>query len=134
MGVIEEVSRTLVDRMADQFLLRLMRDPYVENLWEIISTSMKVPPRELMEIVLRAEKGKPLGRPFGSVEHFSPWQDLMFNPVHLVRLPTADAQSVETKVVLGPKAKRPLELKIPIILSGMSYGGALSKQARIALA
>lgn len=134
MGVIEEVSRTLVDRMADQFLLRLMRDPYVENLWEIISTTMKVTPRDLMEIVLRAEKGKPLGRPFGTVYHFSPWQDLMFNPVHLVRLPTADPQSVDTKVVLGPKAERPLELKIPIILSGMSYGGALSKQARIALA
>jgi len=134
VGVIDEVSRTLVDKIADQLLLRLMRDPYVENLWEIISTTMKVTPRDLMEIVLRAEKGKPLGRPFGSVYHFSPWQELMFNPVHLTRLPTVDPQSVETKVTLGPRAKRPLELKIPIILSGMSYGGALSKQARIALA
>jgi glutamate synthase domain-containing protein 2 len=134
VGVIDEVSRTLVDKIADQLLLRLMRDPYVENLWEIISTTMKVTPRDLMEIVLRAEKGKPLGRPFGSVYHFSPWQDLLFNPVHLVRLPTADQKNVDTKVTLGPNAERPLELQIPIILSGMSFGGALSKQARIALA
>ncbi|NLW58796.1 MAG: FMN-binding glutamate synthase family protein [Firmicutes bacterium] len=134
MGLIEEASRTLVDKIADQLLLRLMRDPYVENVWEIISTTMKVTPRDLMEIVLRAEKGKPLGRPFGTVHHFSPWQELMFNPVHLVRLPTADQKSVETKVTLGPKAKRPLELAIPLIISGMSYGGAISKQARLALA
>ncbi|HHW12923.1 MAG TPA: FMN-binding glutamate synthase family protein [Firmicutes bacterium] len=134
MGLIEEISRTLIDRIADQLLLRLMRDPYVENLWELISTTMKVTPRDLMEIVLRAEKGKPLGRPFGTVYHFSPWQELLFNPVHLVRLPTVDEKSVETKVTLGPKAKRPLELAIPIIISGMSYGGAISKQARFALA
>ena len=100
----------------------------------IISTTMKVRPRDLMEIVLRAEKGKPLGRPFGTVYHFSPWQDLLFNPVHLVRLPTEDKNNVETKVTLGPQAQRPLELAIPIIISGMSYGGAISKQARIALA
>ena len=134
MGLIEEASRTLVDKIADQLLLRLMRDPYVENVWEIISTTMKVRPRDLMEIVLRAEKGKPLGRPFGTVYHFSPWQDVLFNPVHLVRLPTEDKNNVETKVTLGPQAQRPLELAIPIIISGMSYGGAISKQARIALA
>ncbi|NLM37779.1 MAG: FMN-binding glutamate synthase family protein, partial [Firmicutes bacterium] len=122
MGLIEAVSRSLVDKMADQLLLRLMRDPYAANLWEIISTTMKVTPRELMEIVLRAEKGKPLGRPFGTVYHFSPWQELLFNPVALVRLPTVDEKSVETKVTLGPKAKRPLELAIPIIITGMSYG------------
>ncbi|HBL37014.1 MAG TPA: FMN-binding glutamate synthase family protein, partial [Firmicutes bacterium] len=59
MGLIDEASRTLVDKIADQLLLRLMRDPYVENVWEIISTGMKVTPLHLMEIVLRAEKGKP---------------------------------------------------------------------------
>ena len=124
----------LLDNVTDKFLLRLMRDPYVENIWELVSTTMKVTPLQLMEIVLRAEKGKPLGRPFGSVYHFSPWQELMFNPVHLFRLPTADPKTVTTKVTLGPNAARPLELQIPIIISGMSYGGALSKQARIALA
>lgn len=134
MGLVEGISRKLLDNMTDQLLLRLMRDPYVENIWELVSTTMKVTPLHLMETVLRAETGKPLGRPFGSVYHFSPWQELMFNPVHLVRLPTADQTTVSTKAALGPKAKRPLELGIPIIISGMSYGGAISKKARIALA
>jgi len=131
---MENVGRKALDQVIDTLLLRLLRDPYVENLWELVSTTMKVTPLQLVEIVLRAESGKPLGRPFGTVYHYSPWQELMFNPVHLVRLPTKDQKDVDTRVTLGPKAKRPLELKIPILLTGMSYGGALSKQARIALA
>lgn len=133
-GPIEKLSRHFVDNMVDNFLFRLMRDPYVENLWEMIATTMKVTPLHLMETVLRAEKGKPLGRPFGSVYHFSPWQELMFNPVHLFRLPVREKNMVKTQVTLGPSAKKPLELEIPLLISGMSYGGALSKKARIALA
>ena len=37
-----------------------------------------------------------------------------------------------TKVVIGPKAKKPLELNIPLFVSDMSFG-ALSKEAKIAL-
>lgn len=133
-GILENLARRISDQMLDRFFLRLARDPYVENLWELIATTMKVTPLHLMETVLRAETGKPLGRPFGSVYHFSPWQELMFNPVHLVRLPVAEKQQVRTKVTLGPAAKKPLELEIPLIITGMSYGGALSKEARLALA
>ena len=34
---------------------------------------------------------------------------------------------VKTQVTIGPAAKKPLELEIPLIITGMSYGGALSK-------
>ncbi|MDC1349319.1 FMN-binding glutamate synthase family protein, partial [Amylibacter sp.] len=40
---------------------------------------------------------------------------------------------VETKVVIGPKAIKPLKLDIPLFVSDMSYG-ALSEEAKIALA
>lgn len=132
-GLLESLARRISDNLLDRFFLRLARDPYVENLWELITTTMKVTPLHLMETVLRAEKGQPLGRPFGSVYHFSPWQELMFNPVHLFRLPVEEKKQVRTKVTLGPAAKKPLELEIPLIITGMSYGGALSKEARLAL-
>lgn len=133
-GIIENIGRQMLNGVTDELLLRLMRDPYVENLWEVVSTTLKITPVQLMEIVLRAEKGKAIGRPFGSVYHFSPWQELMLNPVHLVRLPVGDKSQVKTEITLAPKSAKPLHLKIPIIISGMSYGGALSKSARIALA
>ena len=133
-GLVEKALRRVADNVVDNFLFRLMRDPYVENLWELVATTMKVTPLHLMETVLRAEKGKPLGRPVGSGYHFSPWQELMFNPVHLFRLPVREPSMVKTQVTIGPAAKIPLELEIPLIITGMSYGGARSKKARIALA
>lgn len=130
MGIVSGIT----DKVVDSLLLRVMRDPYTENLFELISTTVKVNPINLMETVMRCESGLPIGRPFGSVRHPSPWDDLFFNPVALSRLPTAEKDRIRTDVTLGPKARKPLHLGIPIIISGMSYGGALSKKAKIALA
>lgn len=124
----------ITDKVVDSLLLKLMRDPYTENLFELVSTTMKIAPLNLMETVLRCEKGKAIGRPFGSTLHMSPWDELKFNPVYLHKLPTAEKQKIKTDIILGPAARKPLHLKIPIIITGMSYGGALSKKAKIALA
>ena len=42
-------------------------------------------------------------------------------------------EKCETRTVIGPRAKRPLELDIPIYITGMSFG-ALSYEAKTALA
>lgn len=41
---------------------------------------------------------------------------------------------MDVTVTIGPKAEKPLKLKIPLIISGMAYGIALSEEVRIALA
>ncbi|MCB0666052.1 MAG: alpha-hydroxy-acid oxidizing protein [Saprospiraceae bacterium] len=61
------------------------------------------------------------------------WEDLQFLPAQLAKRPLLDGDPVNTKVVIGPRAKRPLHLDMPIIISDMSFG-ALSKEAKIALA
>ncbi|MDF1800077.1 MAG: glutamate synthase-related protein [Planctomycetota bacterium] len=61
------------------------------------------------------------------------WDDLQILTAQLARLPLLDEESVATKLVVGPRAKRPLELDIPIFVSDMSYG-ALSEEAKISLA
>src|SRR5690606_14980664 len=38
------------------------------------------------------------------------------------------------EVTIGPRARRPLTLEIPVLISGMSYGGAHGLKAKIALA
>ena len=60
------------------------------------------------------------------------WDDLQFLPAQLSRRPLMDHEAVNTKVVIGPKAKKPLELDIPLFVSDMSFG-ALSREAKIAL-
>ena len=61
------------------------------------------------------------------------WDDIQITTAQLKRFPLLDDEGVETKVVIGPKAKKPLELKIPLFVSDMSYG-ALSEEAKVALA
>jgi len=126
--------KPIVDRVSDDLGEKILTDNYTENLWEMYTTSKKVTPQLLVETTLRAEKGKPISRPFGSPYKFSDWNKLLFNPVHLKRLPTPTDVEINTKTIIGPNAKKPLKLDIPIIISGMSYGGALSKKSKIALA
>jgi glutamate synthase domain-containing protein 2/nitrite reductase/ring-hydroxylating ferredoxin subunit len=60
------------------------------------------------------------------------WEDIQFLPAQLATRPLLDHESVTTQVVIGPKARKPLTLEIPLLVSDMSFG-ALSKEAKIAL-
>lgn len=60
------------------------------------------------------------------------WEDIQFLPAQLSRRPLLDHESVGTKTVIGPGAKKPLELDIPLFVSDMSFG-ALSREAKISL-
>jgi methylamine---glutamate N-methyltransferase subunit C len=61
------------------------------------------------------------------------WDDLQILPAQLHRPPLLDEHPVGTDVVIGPNAKRPLRLAIPLLVSDMSFG-ALSASAKVALA
>lgn len=60
------------------------------------------------------------------------WENIQFLPAQLSRRPLLDHEGVGTKTVIGPGAKKPLELDIPIFVSDMSFG-ALSREAKISL-
>ncbi len=60
------------------------------------------------------------------------WEDIQFLPAQLASKPLLDEESVNTEVIIGPKAKKPLRLSMPLFVSDMSFG-ALSKEAKIAL-
>ncbi len=61
------------------------------------------------------------------------WDDIQFVTAQLARKPLLDDVPVGAEVVIGPNAKKPLELKIPVFVSDMSFG-ALSAEAKTALA
>lgn len=119
---------------ADSFIKRIMKDPYPENLAEMYNVFAKVGIQNVLESDLRGTTGKPLQRPFGSPKHFSEWDKLTFNSVYLSRKPVMESVAIDTKAVIGPKAKRPLHIDIPILIAGMAYGAGPSLQAKIALA
>ncbi len=61
------------------------------------------------------------------------WDDIQFVTAQLARLPQLDETEVGTELIIGPRAKKPLRLELPILVSDMSFG-ALSEEAKVALA
>ncbi|HSH29752.1 MAG TPA: glutamate synthase-related protein [Thiohalobacter sp.] len=61
------------------------------------------------------------------------WDDIQILPAQLHRRPLAEDAGVATELVVGPEARRPLTLQIPLLVSDMSFG-ALSEEAKVALA
>lgn len=61
------------------------------------------------------------------------WDDIQILTAQLATRPLADEADVDTELVIGPRAEKPLKLKIPLFISDMSFG-ALSEEAKLALA
>lgn len=134
MKFIENFIRSVANEAIDKAITRAIRDQYTENLAEMIPSTQKVGITNLMEIAMRANQGTPVSRPLGSPIHMSPWEKLLFNPVHLFRMPTPENVGIQTSVTIGHRAKKPMTISIPIMIAAMSFGGALSKNTKIALA
>ncbi|RCK69328.1 glutamate synthase [Desertihabitans brevis] len=61
------------------------------------------------------------------------WDDIQLLTAQLHRAPLLDGEPVGTEVTIGPGARRPVRLAIPLLVSDMSFG-ALSAEAKTALA
>lgn len=61
------------------------------------------------------------------------WDELQIMAAQMATKPLMEDHAVATELVIGPEAKRPLTLKIPLFVSDMSFG-ALSEEAKISLA
>lgn len=71
-----------------------------------------------------------MGVPRHALPH---WDDLQVMVAQMATKPLLEDVAVATELVIGPEAKKPLRLKIPLFVSDMSYG-ALSEEAKIAMA
>ncbi len=61
------------------------------------------------------------------------WDDLQILTAQLASRPLQESHPVDSSLIIGPRAAKPLRLEIPIFVSDMSFG-ALSEEAKIALA
>ena len=86
------------------------------------------------DIHIKSELGRYRMRGFSMFKKIPSWDDLTFLPGTLTRFVIEGyREKCDTQTVLGPRAKNPLVLDIPIYITGMSFG-ALSYEAKTALA
>ena len=92
-------------------------------------------PEVIDDIHVKSELGRYRMRGFSMFKKIPHWDELMFLPGTLTRFVIEGyREKCETKTVLGARfAKKPIELDIPIYITGMSFG-ALSLEAKMALA
>ncbi len=132
--MLNELMLRLMNPLTDNMLKTMLTEPYPNNPLVMTTTFEKLSLRAVLEAGIRAETGQPLSRPLGSPLRLSPWEQLLLNPRQLFELPTPDETTIETSVTIGPRAKKPLNLETPILITGMSYGGSLNLPMKVALA
>ncbi len=132
--MINWILMKMMNPLTDDVTRAMLTQDYPTNPFEIVTVADKLGPRAIIEAGMRSQTGKALQRPFGSPVVRSPWDDILLTPKQLFQLPTATLNKISTTTVIGRSAKKPLNLDIPIMITGMSYGGSLSLKLKMALA
>src|SRR5271155_5525581 len=95
--------------------------------------SAAFPPEVIAEIQRAANEGLYQIRGFGTLRKLPSFDDLVLLGASISRYPLEGyRERCGTEIVLGTRfAKKPIELKIPITIAGMSFGalGANAKRA-----
>ena len=102
---------------------------------DVLGRSRIFTPEVVNDIHIKAELGRYRMRGFSIFKPIPHWDELVFLPGTLTRFVIEGyREKCDTTTVLGARfAKNPLELDIPIYITGMSFG-ALSLEAKMALA
>ncbi|MCQ6278425.1 FMN-binding glutamate synthase family protein [Bacillus sp. EB600] len=112
----------------------ILTDRYQENVMEMLPGLQHMGIQNTFENSLRAETGKLLHRPLGSSKKWPHLDPITFIPAQTSPFPIDRDEEVDVAVTIGPKAKKPMNVNIPLMISGMGYGLSLSDKARLSLA
>ena len=124
----------IINYLFTTFMKVLLSDKYQENLFEMLPAARRIGLIAMMENQLRAQNGSILYRSMGSSKNWPNLESIMFIPAQTTPFPIDKETAVDLSQTIGPAAKKPLQIDIPIMVGGMAYGLALSKEAKLALA
>jgi hypothetical protein len=86
-------------------------------------------PRVINDIHIKSDLGRYRMRGFSMFKPIPTWDDLTFLPGTLTRFVIEGyREKCLTKTVLGPRAKRPLELDIPVYITGRGQDRARTRR------
>ena len=126
--------RLMLKKIVQKYGKIMLTDSYQENIMELIPGLRHLGIQNMLENSLRAESGDILHRPMGSSKKWPHLDSITFIPAQTTPFPIESDVEVDVQVTIGPRAKKPMKLKIPLMISGMAYGIALSEEVRLSLA
>ena len=132
--MFKKILLKILNPLIDEYVYEMFTKDYSDNPYIMVTATQKLGAKNIIEAELRAEKGKVLSLPYGTNLRLSPWEKILLNPRQLFKFPTEKLSDIKTEVIIGKSSKKPLKLSMPIMITGMSYGGSLSLPLKIALA
>ncbi|MBP1928260.1 glutamate synthase domain-containing protein 2/rubredoxin [Methanolinea mesophila] len=91
-------------------------------------------PEEYLEDIREmAISGRSRLEPMRTRKRVISWDEILIKGAQIARIPLDAGHAVTTRTVIGPRARIPMVLEAPVIVSHMSYG-ALSREGQIAIA
>lgn len=113
----------------------ILTDSYQENIMELMPGLRHMGIQTMLENSLRSTTGSVLNRPLGgSAKKWPHLEPITFIPAQTTPNPIDGDVQVDVSVIIGPQAKKPMRIKIPLMISGMGYGVGLSEQTRLSMA
>lgn len=128
------IIRSMLNRIVDDSVSKVFTEPYTKNLWEGAHAVQRFGLQWVVENELRSAKSQALMKPIGSNRQFPHFDGLLFTPAQLYKRPIPTSVAVNVSTTLGRGSRRPLTLSMPIMVTAMGYGVALSKRFVHALA
>lgn len=126
-------GRWFMKQMVKKIGKIILTGGYQENILEMMPGLRHMGIQNMIENSLRAETGDVFHRPLGSSRKWPHFDPITFIPAQTTPFPIDSEEEVDVNVIIGPKARKPMEIKIPLMISGMAYGIALSEKVRLAL-
>lgn len=132
--LVKPLIRYSIKLAFNDFLTTVLSDKPTQNIAEMYPSIKRFSLHNVIQTNLRAHDGKVIVRPLGTPKHFHKFEKLMFNPHIMSKLSLHVNTTIDMRVTIGPKAEKPLTIEMPLMISGMAYGLAMSEEAKIALA
>jgi glutamate synthase domain-containing protein 2/rubredoxin len=98
--------------------------------WERKSDELEI---LMADIHLMATTGESIIEPMRTMKPVISWDDILIKGAQIAKIPVNSTVAVNTRTIIGPKARYPMVIETPVYVTHMSYG-ALSKEVKIALA
>lgn len=126
--------RWIIRKMVQHTTDTILSDNYQENIIELLPGMRHIGIQNVLENNLRSQTGNILDRPLGSSKTWPDLDPITFIPAQTDPFAVSSEDEVDMAVTIGPKAKRPMHIEMPLMISGMGYGVGVSEEVRLALA
>lgn len=128
------LGRLLFKAFVAQTTEKILTERYDKNLFELYTSRKRTNAIIQVDTSLRAQSGKALMRPLGTPFPLPDFSGMRLGMAQIDHFPTPNGIEVDTSLVLGKRAAKPMKLDIPVLIGGMAFGTGLSKQAKLAAA